>query len=122
MKLHELLADLSNDGLTDAKAIEIATDLIKMNMLKERLGDKLGVAELDMIIDASNDNSTQEIALTTALANFSPREKQCYLMREVGLLTYNEIGLEFGINEDTARTYVNRAKVKMSKNLNEVEV
>lgn len=114
MRLHELIEDLSTKGMTDSETLEIVSDLVKVELLKERLGASLDEIRLDRVIEATKDSSDQENASASVLGSLSKREKQCFLMREVGLLTYEKIAKDLGVAIGTVQNYIERAKEKLN--------
>lgn len=115
MKLHELLADLSLDGLTDVEALELATDLIKIDVIKERLGNELDEIRLNRVIDETKNNSEHQKAYANVLSSLSNRQRQCYLMKDVRLMTYQAVSEELKIEITTVQTHLEIAREKIEK-------
>ncbi len=113
MKLPKLIEDLSNKGCTDAEAIEITTDLMKIDMLRERLGQQLDEITLDKVIEATKQAGDQERKLSSLLNVLSPRERQCYLLHTVELLSMGKISDQLGVSKSAVQCYIERAREKL---------
>src|SRR5690625_7280475 len=51
LKLPELIKDLAADGCTDVDAIEIATDLMKIEFVRRKLNNKINGNLIDDVIE-----------------------------------------------------------------------
>lgn len=119
MKLPELIKDLSNKGCTDAEAIEIATDLIKVDMLKSEFGHLLDEVKLSEVIEATKKTSDQDRKLAIILHNLSERERECYLMHTVQLMSMGKIAESLAVSKSSVQTYIDRARDKVVKLIEE---
>jgi RNA polymerase sigma-70 factor (ECF subfamily) len=59
-------------------------------------------------------------AVKSALAALPGSQRRCFLLREVGGLSYPEVADEVGISEDNARARVHRAKSTLRRSLHDV--
>lgn len=107
------IVTLSDKGCTDIEAIEIATDLMKTEYLRERFGHRLDSALLNETIEATKEVSDQGRKLLEMLGNLSDREKQCYFMHHIGLHSMGNIAKELKVSKSTVATYINRARSKL---------
>jgi RNA polymerase sigma-70 factor (ECF subfamily) len=86
------------------------------------------IANMDLfqsldILPAERDISEPEKqAIFNMMIDFSPRERQCFLMHNAYLMTYAEISKELGIGRSTVQKYVERAKNKISCRTDVVQV
>lgn len=116
MELQELIVGLSNEGCTDREAIETATDLFKVDMLRKRFGDNLNELVLDEVIQVSKEASDEERKVFTLLNRMSRRERECYLLHHVELLSMGKISNMLGVSKGTVQKYLQRSKNKVLNN------
>lgn len=112
-KLVTLIEELSDKGCTDIEAMDIVTDLLKVDLLKERLDHHLDKVILDETIEATKSIDDQSRLLTRMMSNLSGREKQCYLMHYIGLKSFGEVATELEICKGSVQQYIERAREKM---------
>ena len=53
--------------------------------------------------------------ITDILISLSPRERECYLLHYVNLLTFKEIAEELNISRASVQTYIERARIKVKE-------
>ncbi|WP_242694940.1 sigma factor-like helix-turn-helix DNA-binding protein [Pseudogracilibacillus auburnensis] len=115
LKLPELIQELSEKGCTDAEAMEIATELMKIELLKKCFNQStLDKIKLDGVINAVKDPSDREKAIFRFLGDFSQRERQCFLMHTVQNISMGKIAEELNISKGTVQKYIERAREKIT--------
>src|SRR5690625_5255953 len=104
---------LSDKGCTDIEAIEIATDLLKVEYLKERFGQQLNNELLNEAIQATKEVSDQGQQMLRMLGTLSDREKQCYFMHYIGSRSMGNIAKELKVSKGAVQQYIERARNKL---------
>lgn len=56
----------------------------------------------------------EKTAIYNKLKDLSPRERQCFILRESYLWSYKDISKELGVGIPSVQSYVDRAKKKLS--------
>jgi RNA polymerase sigma-70 factor (ECF subfamily) len=77
---------------------------------------------LDVLPEEKPVTEEQKQAVFDMMIDFSPRERQCFLMHSAYLMTYAEIAEELKIGRSTVQKYVERAKRKIACRTDVVQV
>jgi|SRR5690625_1707589 len=117
--LPDIIQELSEEGCSDYEAIDIAVDLVMKKQLKDRFKRKLDQIKLTNTIQATKNLPEQESVLYKILLKLSRRERQCYTMHEMELMSMGKIANELRISKGAVQHYIMRARKKISQNLNQ---
>jgi len=75
---------------------------------------------LDIVPESLEENEREltedeKELIVDILTSLSPRERECYLLHHVNLLTFNEIAKELNISRASVQTYIDRARAKVKE-------
>lgn len=77
---------------------------------------------LDIMPEERTLTEEEKQAIFNMMIDFTPRQRQCYLMHNAYMMTYQEIALELGLGRSTVQKHIERAKQKLSCRADVVQV
>lgn len=109
---------LNGDGLTEFEAMNTSVEVLMISMLKNRLSslyfDKDKLHDLRDIVMPDH---PQQKVVYEAMAMFSKRERQCFLLHTVQNMSFGSIAAELRIHRGTVQKYIERAKKKIQNQI-----
>jgi len=114
LKLPELIKDLAADGCTDVDAIEIATDLMKIEFVRRKLNNKINGNLIDDVIEYTKNANELDTKTFYKLGGLSDRQRQCYFLYTIKLMPMSQIAKDLGISKSSVQIHIDRAKEKLS--------
>lgn len=107
------IQNATDEGCTDIEAIELATDLMKIESIKQSF-PSMNNDEAEEILSSVSNSNEVEINTFTKLSNLSKRERECYLLHHVGLMPFQAIANKLGVSKGSVNTYIRRAREKLN--------
>lgn len=119
ISVHEVMARLDGNGYEQKVILETANKLNQLAIMKEEvtptLKDVYADDELEELLGILKAPTMQQQVLSNALASFSKRQEQCYLMHTVESKSFANIAEELGVTKGTVGVHINRAREKIQE-------
>lgn len=113
LTLPKTIEELSNEGCSDSTAMEIATDLLKVEVMRRQFNHEFEELKLNKVLQATKEAKNRELEAFSILNRLSKREKECYLLHKTELLSMGKIANKLNISKSSVQIYIKRAKGKI---------
>lgn len=117
LEVVDVIKNATNEGCTDVEALELAVELMQLEKIKSTFRSMNKQRMNEIIIATGNaieNNQDIEDSLYDSLSLLSERERECYLMHYVNLMSFQKIADMLGISKGSVNCYIRRARAKIN--------
>lgn len=117
LSVADVVAELGGNSFNDDELLDFSRELTHFLIMRDNLTNALKEIyedyELEEMLGSIVMPTRQQQVISNSLTSFSPREKQCYVMYTVDLMSFSAIGRSLGISKSTVQQSIERARKKI---------